>query len=212
MPLLTRPLSHSNWHAGFLAMMPDIARRASLAFRHLRTQRRADAVQDVVVSAMFAYLRLYRRGKADCAFPSVLAKFAIAQYHAGRRPSEKQNCRDVLSPTAARQKGLRIQSLSSFDADEQNWSDILVEDRHAGPAETAAARIDVNDWWETLNRRDQRIAKALSEGDQTRAVAKRFRVSPGRISQKRRELHDSWQMFQGDGVSAAGADLVPVCS
>ncbi len=96
MKMPTNSPSHSNWHAGFLALMPDIAHRADLAFRHLGAQPRAEAVQDVVVSAMFAYLRLFRRGKVDCAFPSVLAKLAIAQYHDGRRASEKQNCRDVL--------------------------------------------------------------------------------------------------------------------
>ncbi len=66
------------------------------------------------------------------------------------------------------------------------------------PAETAAARIDVADWFAALPRRDRRMAKTLSQGCSTGDAATRYGVSPGRISQKRREFHRSWEKFQSD--------------
>ena len=87
-----------------------------------------------------------------------------------------------------------------FDCYDQNkgeWNEILVEDRHAGPAKTAASRIDFAEWLLTLPRRKRRIAEELAKGETTRTTAKRFRVSAGRISQMRRELKDAWEDFQG---------------
>ena len=75
-------------------------------------------------------------------------------------------------------------------------------DPHTGPAETAAARIDVGEWFGTLSSRNREIAESLAVGERTGDVARRFRVSQGRISQKRREYLESWQEFQGDAVPA----------
>jgi hypothetical protein len=48
------------------------------------------------------------------------------------------------------------------------------------------------------NRRNRQIAERLSLGHSTAQVARQFGVSPGRISQIRRELHDSWVQFAGE--------------
>ena len=104
---------YSNWHRGFLVMMPEIVRYARQAFHHRDAESRAEAVQEIVVSAMLAYCRLCQRGKVELAYPSVLARFAIAQYHDGRRVGEKMNCRDVLSPYARRRNGMRSVPLNA---------------------------------------------------------------------------------------------------
>ena len=62
---------------------------------------------------------------------------------------------------------------------------MLVEDRRAGPAETAAARLDLTAWLGTLSKRNRLIAKALSMGETTGDVARRYALSPGRVSQLR---------------------------
>jgi hypothetical protein len=54
--------------------------------------------------------------------------------------------------------------------------------------------------------RDYRmIASTLATGETTKNVAKRFRVSPGRVSQIRRELFNSWNRFQGEADGPATA-------
>ena len=51
--------------AKFLAMLPRIRRQAAYYLRHLSTEERADAIQEVVASAFVSYVRLIERGKAD---------------------------------------------------------------------------------------------------------------------------------------------------
>jgi hypothetical protein len=43
----------------------------------------------------------------------------------------------------------------------------------------------------------------LALGNSTSQVAKRFKLSPGRISQLRGELYHSWQDYHGDPTAAA---------
>ena len=44
---------------------------------------------------------------------------------------------------------------------------------------------------------------ALLRGERTSDVARQFRISPGRISQLRREFERSWREFHGEGDAAA---------
>ena len=68
----------------------------------------------------------------------------------------------------------------------------------AGPAETAAARIDLDDWFGKMTPRKRRIAHALALGGRTGEVAKKFRLSKGRISQLRNQFRDNWRKFIGE--------------
>ena len=83
----------------------------------------------------------------------------------------------------------------------------LVQDRHAGPADTAAARIDFVDWLRTLGGRRRRIAETLAKGETTSVAAAKFKVSLGRISQVRRELQDDWERFHGEDEEGAVREL-----
>jgi hypothetical protein len=209
-----QPKQRSGWQQGFLAMMPRIVRSAQIAFRYLDSDAREEVVQEVLVSAMLAYIRLFERKKIEVAYPSALARFAIAQYRVGRRVSTKENCNDVLSPLARRKKNIRVVSLSGGKRTRGSWRELLPENKIVGPAETAAARIDITDWFNSLSTHDRELAKALSLGCTTQEVANQFRVSSPRISQKRRELLESWQAFQGEDsvgvLKAKGKDLSPL--
>jgi len=83
------------------------------------------------------------------------------------------------------------------------WCELLIEDRHAGPAATACARLDIDSWFKSLPYRHRRIAQYLSLGNRTGDAARKFRVSNGRISQLRRELAESWNDFTGDNEGNA---------
>jgi DNA-binding NarL/FixJ family response regulator len=83
------------------------------------------------------------------------------------------------------------------------WNQQLVEDRQAGPAEIAAARIDVAAWLGSLSKRHRRIAKALALGTSTSEVARQFGLCPARISQLRSWFRRHWEEFQG-GVLPGG--------
>ncbi|HEX4148797.1 MAG TPA: hypothetical protein VHY20_07410 [Pirellulales bacterium] len=180
-------------------MLPTITACARFAFKHSNSDARAEATQEVIANALVAYARLVARGKTEVAYAGVLARFAVAQYRAGRRVGIKLNIHDVTSPHAEAQRGIAVERLDQFDHTQGQWHEALVEDRRAGPAETAAARIDVAAWFNSLTARCRRIAKTLAKGETTGATARKFGLSAGRVSQLRQELEVSWQQFQGQG-------------
>ena len=75
---------------------------------------------------------------------------------------------------------------------------MLVEGRSGTPAELAASRIDFADWLERLPKRNRRLATKLAAGESTSDVSRKFRITPGRVSQLRRELAESWRAFHGE--------------
>ena len=110
--------------------------------------------------------------------------------------------RDMMSQKAGSTHGIVVERLDMFDEDQCKWRQALVEDRHAGPAEIAASRLDVAAWLRSLPRRDRRVAETLSLGNTTSEAARRFGVSRARVSQLRRELQASWTAFQGEAGRA----------
>lgn len=179
-----------------LDMLPSIREQARFAFRRLKPDARADAIAEVVANCYVCYCRLVQSGKADLAYPTPMCQYAIRQFHDGRRVGSSLCIRDVLSPYAQKRKRFDVARLDRQKDGE--WLEVVVEDRKAGPADTAAARIDISDWLGTQTKRKKRIAEALAAGHRTKDVARRFRLSPGRISQLRDELKRSWLDFQGE--------------
>jgi hypothetical protein len=186
-------------HERFLAMLPRIRRQALVAFRDRGAEARQELAAEVVANAFCAYTRLVRRGKHDLAYPTPLAKYAIRQVRDGRRVGGRLNSQDIMSPGAGRLHGFTVERFDKKDQQTGILNEQLVEDRRAGPAATAAARLDLAAWLHTLSRRNRKIAKALSVGETTGDVARRYALSPGRVSQLRVWLRKLWEQFQGDG-------------
>ena len=193
------------WHADFEAMIPTIEAHAKVAFRHLGREAREEMVQEVLCNCCQAYARLVELGKTAVAYPTALARFGVRQAKEGRKVGGKLNVRDISSDYCQLKKNLLLERLDRYDSEEQAWSEILVEDKHAGPAETAIVRLDFSTWLNLLPRRLRKIAMFLGNGETTSAAAKRFRVSQGRISQIRRELLSAWRRFQGEEPAPAAA-------
>jgi hypothetical protein len=193
------------WHPRFLAIVPAIRRTAEICFRKLRPQLRQEMVQEVIASALLAYWRLVERGKEELAFPSALAKFAVAQVRQGRQVGNRLNVRDVSSRYAQQRKGFHVERLDQFNEEENCWQEIIVEDKTSTPADVAITRIDFAEWLGTMPALRRKIAQCLATGESTFAAAQRFAVSPSRISQLRREFQASWQAFHGEPVVAGAA-------
>jgi hypothetical protein len=188
--------------AKFLALLPVIQEQARFAFRTEEPERRQELIAEVIANCWVAFVRLIERGLLEVVYPTLLTQYAIKQVRDGRRVGGKLNVRDVSSEYAQHAKRLTVERLDRYDAEEGEWREILLEDRKAGPADTAAARIDIADWFASLPKKKRRIAATLATGETTKRTACKFRVSPGRISQTRRELHTAWQDFQGERAFA----------
>jgi hypothetical protein len=193
---------HPAWHAKFIKMLPSIRRTAQIAFRKVCPELRQELIQEVIANCLVAYARLAKLGKEDLAFPTPLARFAVAQARVGRRVGSSLKIRDVLSGYAQHHKGFQVERLDHFDDDENCWQEIVVEDKRATPAEIAACRIDFAEWIRRLPNRQRKIAMTLATGETTQAAAKKYAVSPARISQIRQLLKESWERFQGEGKAA----------
>jgi hypothetical protein len=197
--------SACHWHEAFLEMVPAIRQHARIAFRDLTPYSRAEAVDEVVANALVAYARLVQLNKTDVAYPSALARFGVAQVRDGRSVGQRQNVRDVMSRYAQQKKSFKLTRLDHFDEQEHAWQEILVEDKRATPAELAASRIDFAAWLRTLSGRQRRMANLLATGESTNSVATKFRISPARVSQIRRQLERLWEVFSADRPTAAVA-------
>jgi len=130
----------------FLDMLPSIRQQARFAFRAETPERRDDLVTEVIANCFVAFVRLMDRGKAGKVYPTPLVQYAIKQVRDGRHVGTSLNVNDVSSEHAQRSKGIVVESLDRYDQRKQEWREILIEDRHAGPAETAASRIDFSAW------------------------------------------------------------------
>ncbi len=204
--IATQPKSATPaWHEVFLKLAPAIEIHARLSFRHLRPEGRAELVQNALCNACAAVARLAELNKLDLCYPSVLARFAVAQTRAGRMLGRRLSCKDVASEYCQRAKGIVMERLDRYDRQEEVWEEILIADKTCTPAELAAARIDVPAWLATLKRRDRRIAMALAAGETTGHTALKFHLVPGRVSQIRRQLCQAWRAFQGERVTLATA-------
>ena len=179
----------------FLEMLPQIRSQACRAFRRLRRELQEDLIQEVIANAFCAFVSLVRRGRANVAYATPLANFAIRQAIAGRRVGSRSRIHDVTSPFAC---AVRVNQVERLDGEHGEWRAALVEDRRATPAEIAAARIDVAAWFCAMSESHRRIAQALAIGDTTSDVARQFGLSAARVSQMRRLLKASWEAFQGE--------------
>jgi hypothetical protein len=193
--------------AKFLAMLPTIRRQAAYHLRHLTSEDRAEAIQEVVASAFVSYVRLIGRGKAELAFAGPLARYGAYQYLHGRRVGCRMNGQDILSEYGQRKTGVSLERLDCFDERSGDWQELVVEDRHSTPAEVATTRVDFDAWLGQLTRLTRQIAKDLARGCSTSEVACKHGLSASRVSQLRRELYDAWRVFTGEAAPTTSTTL-----
>jgi hypothetical protein len=184
------------WQTSFLSVLPAVRTHAQIRFRHLRPEPREEAVQAAIASACLSYQRLACQGKLHAVRPSSLADFAVRRVRAGRMVRGRQNSRDLLNPLTQRKHRLCPHSLTPGRQDA--WQAALVECKRVHPADLAAFHIDFEQWLGSFARRDCQIITALASGEKTAAVAGRFGLTAGRVSQLRRRYEHDWWVFQGE--------------
>jgi hypothetical protein len=190
--------SSSHWQNAFLIMLPRIRDAVQVAFRYLPGDDRDEAVQEAVANACVRFARLAERGCVDRAFPTVLARFAVAQVRDGRRVGTRRHSRDICAVPFRRRKPDSCEPSDRPERREGGWEDAIREDGRTAVPDQAGFRIDFPAWLSRLSRRDRQVAQALALGHSTGEVADRFAVSSARVAQLRRELRDSWRRFHGE--------------
>ena len=194
------------WQERFLQMLPQIEKQGRAAFRDLDAEAREDAVAETVANAMCAFRRLHERGELRRAFASALTRYAVAQVRSGRKVGTSQCSRDVYSLRAKKRAGYEVLPLGTPGEQASAWMEYLIDDRRTPVPDQAAFRIDYPRWLNEQTPRNRQIAERLSVGYSANDVAKEFALSPGRVSQLRRELAASWYAFINASLGPVGTD------
>lgn len=189
----------SAWQDDFLThLLPRVKTHARFRFRNLPMYEREEAEAEAVAVALVFFVRLVERGKNPSVFALRIARVAVLRVTSGRLVGSRERSRDVLSRLARQRRGFVVESLSGSQQVEGEWREMVVEDRTSTPADIAASRLDFAAWLGQMKRRRRQIAETLAAGYRTEEVAQQFRLSPGRVSQIRREFEASWRKFQQD--------------
>jgi hypothetical protein len=191
----------ASWQVGFLSVLPAVQTQAQFRFRKLPADRREDAIQEAIAAACVNYQLLAARGQLDVAHPSTLADFAVRHVNIGRHVGGKQDAaKDVLSPVCHKRHGVSVVSCHFHKSGDgaDGWRQVVIAERKTSIPDTAAFRIDFPVWLKTLTRRDRKIIRSFLAGDSTSTVADRLAISPGRLSQLRRQFEHLWRTFHGE--------------
>ena len=185
----------SEYDQVFLAMLPQIETIAERAFKNQAAELRDELKAEVVALAFVAFRRLVEVGKVSLAFPSPLARYAIARVRDGRSVSGPVKSCDVLSFACRKQGRVCVESLSDRNS---VILEALAADKRTSLADRVAFRLDFGHWFASLSERSKALVVFLAVGNSPSAAARRWKVSGARISQMRRALGTAWQEYQGN--------------
>jgi hypothetical protein len=181
--------------------LPRIETHARIYFRIIRCpDKRADRIAETIALAWMWFLKLEERGKDATQFVSAIATFAVKAVKSGRRLTGVERAKDVMNGRTQHRFGFVVEKLPDFSTLSENpIAEALADNTRTPPPDAAAFRVDFPRWLQSLPQRDRRLAKELMVGERTVATAHRFRMSPARVRQLRRELCQDWARFHGEG-------------
>ena len=180
----------------FLMILPRIQSQAWNAFQGLSFDLKQELQSEVVGHCWKSFIRLFELGRHEDVSPMSLARFAIRAVRSGRRMGASLNINDVSSTYCQRRLGIRTIPFCMIDQNGEKWAESLIADERARPDQLVMARIDFSEWLQTLKPLHRKVAEHLSLGESTHSTARIFNLTPGRISQIRRLLEQSWLSFQ----------------
>jgi hypothetical protein len=186
-------------------ILPKIQYYGRVAFRDLDADRREEATAEMTAICWLWFMRLAARGKDATQFPSVLASLAARAVRSGRRLCGKGRSKEALSGLTQKRHGFVVQTLPHEETCRDDNPVILAlhDNTQSAVPDQVAFRLDFPAWVQTYPERKRRVMYDLMMGERTRDVSRKHRLSPGRISQMRREFMDEWSRFQGDIPPAA---------
>jgi hypothetical protein len=145
------------------------------------------------------FRRLAELGKDASAFLSKFVALVARSVRSGRYFCGQESPEDVLSWVAQQRHAFRVERLPSTSSLMGNvWDEALHENTQSEIPDQVVFRIDFAQWRSTLTNRDRRLIDQLMVGEPPSRVARRFGLSPGRITQLRQGLRDDWRRFEGE--------------
>ena len=203
------PAGAEQLQAAFLLILPRIQTHARVWSRHLACPGlKEDSVAEAVALAWRSFLRLAHRGRDATQFASALASLVVRAVRSGRRLAGQQRARDVMSPAAQRRRGFRVEELlpsaaagerphgePSGQRRQDAFEERLRDNTQTPVFDQVVFRCDFPAWLATLTARNRQVLDELMAGEGTGEVARKFGLSPGRVSQLRRQFQGDWAVF-----------------
>lgn len=182
--------------AAFLAVLPAVRRHARIQFRFVRCVHARDDLHQEALAYGLKWTRLlWARGKDVRDFPCALATYAVLAVRNGRRLCGMCRANDAMNPAAQARFGFTCEGLSAREPAGNPLAAALADNTRSAVPVQVAFRIDFPAWLATRSARDRAIIRALMCSVRTQDVAARYRTSPARVSQFRREYLASWSAF-----------------
>lgn len=149
-----------------------------------RKRFKYDPDREAKISDAMSIAWEFAQDASENATENSIAWYAVKRVLAGRNFSQSErsidNPRDARRPLAAQREYIRPEVVSRPGDD---------------PAEIVCFWMTFLPWLESMSPRTRRIAIAMILGDRTQSIAEQFQLSPGRVSQLRRELKEEWDFF-----------------
>ena len=192
--------SLADLQARFLAIRERFEMHARIYFRHIRCWfRKDDFIAETIALAWKWFRRLAQKGKDATDFASVLASYAARAVNFGRRVYGQMKAKDVLNEQSQQRHGFYVGKIPDFSTLDTNpLQEALIDNTRSPVPEQVQFRLDFPAWLRTRTQRDRRIIGDMMIGQRTLDLSKKYGISPGRVSQVRREFHDDWQRFCGE--------------
>jgi hypothetical protein len=109
-----------------------------------------------------------------------------------------------MNEITQQQRGFSVSKFPDYSTLTTNpYDEALQDNTRTPPPEAAAFRIDWPAWLRTRTDRDRRIIHDMALSEQTKTLARRHGITPGRVSQLRREYCQDWTQFCDDGERGA---------
>jgi len=200
-------------HTAFLRIAPRVELHGRVYFRGLKCpDTREDCICEMLALSWRWFLRLIAQGKNPLQFPTAIADFAARAVKAGRRLCGKHKGKDVMNPLAQQRHDFVVErlSVSTCRSHESRYSvplgqqaqdsfeERLRDNAVTPPPDAVAFKLDFACWLQTRTDRDRGIIGDLMLDERTTDVADKYGLSPGRVSQLRREYLQDWRTFCGE--------------
>ncbi len=192
---------------------PRFPRNGSEA-RYLRHRGyRAELAEELLAEAQGLAWRAWEQDPRCREYPGKLARFSTIQAVSGRRVCSVDSTSLEGGTTPEHRKhrprtysnvkvSVFLHHVVALVLEDQDYSaneafDCVADPRRDLPPDTVQLRLDFRAWFATLPAREQRfLMMVLTDRSASGGrIARRFRISEGRVSQLRRALRESYERF-----------------
>ena len=160
-----------------------------------------ELVEDTIATAAEMLQSLEKAGRKIPA--RSVAFYSIQRAKSGRR-AYQSGAADPLSPVFRTRNTSAIIPIDAPISSEGEGAHRAMTDFIASgiedPSETALRRIDWENFLGTLAGREKQILACIADGWRNMDIAKRFKVTPARITQLKREIADRIKAFMGNDI------------